>query len=330
MRALILLSLLFPLAAAPLARWVTRRVEPRLATCLMTAAAVLLAGTSGGALGLLVLSELARMPALARLGHWSAAIVADGGLPAGRTSLAAGVLLGAALSAAGAFAVRRARALADARRHARELPGRGELVVTGDDAADAYAVPGRPGRIVVSAGMLGVLDEGGRSALLAHERAHLSGRHHWFAASARLAAAANPLVRPLADAVEYTLERWADEAAARAVGDRRLVARAIAAAALATKATRPRRDVLATLGAVLSGPVTAVGRRILRRPADPLAAAGPVPRRVAALLAPAPRPGFVAAAVGVAFLGLAALCAMGAADHLQDLVSLAHASAEGR
>jgi len=330
MRALILISLLFPLAAAPLARAVTARVEPRLATCLMTASAVLLAGTSCGALGLLVLSELVRMPSLARLGHWSAAIVADGGLPGGWTSLGAGVLLGVALLAAGAFAVRRARALGDARRHARDLPGRGELVVTGDDAADAYAVPGRPGRIVVSTGMLGVLDERGRTALLAHERAHLSGRHHWYTAAARLAAAANPLVRPLANAVEYTVERWADEAAAAAVGDRRLVARAIASAALATKATRPRRDVFATLGAVLSGPAAAVRHRILRRRADPLAAAGPVPRRVAALLAPAPRPGLVAAAVSLAFLGLAALCAMSAADHLQDLVSLAHARADNR
>jgi Zn-dependent protease with chaperone function len=328
MRVLILLSLLFPLAAGPLARAATARVEPRLATWMMSAGALLLAGTSCGALGLLVLSELVRMPQLARLGHWSSTIVRSGGLPSGWTSLIAGIVLGAALAATVAFAVRRGRALVDASRHARDLPGHGELVVTGDEAADAYAVPGRPGRIVVSTGMLGVLDASGRAALLAHERAHLSNRHHWFTGAARLAAAANPLVRPLADAVEYTVERWADEAAATAVGDRGLVARAIANAALASKATRPRRDVLASLGAVFSGSAAAVRRRVLRRPADPLAAAGPVPRRVAALLAPAPRAGLPALLGGLAFLAVAAVCALGAADHLQDLLSFAHASAE--
>lgn len=327
MRVLILLSLLFPLAAGPLAHVVTARVAPRPATWLMAASALLLAATSCGALGLLVLSELVRSPDLARLGHWSSSMVVEAGLPAGWTSLIAGVVLGGALLGAGTFTVRRLRALAEARRHARALPGHGLLVVTGDSAADAYAVPGRPGRIVVSAGMLDVLDERGRAALLAHERAHLAGRHHWYTGAARLAAAANPLVRPLAGAVEYAVERWADEDAATAVGDRRLVARAIASAALAAKATRPRRDVLASLGAVLPGPAATICRRVLRRPADPLSAAGPVPRRVAALLAPAPGRGLAASALSLAFLGIAALCAMSAADHLQDLLSAAHATA---
>lgn len=338
MRVLILLSLLFPLAAGSLAQAVTARVEPRAATWLMAAGALLLSATSCGALGLLVLSELVRMPMLARLGHWSSSVVRSGGLPSGWTSLAAGIVLGAALIGAGSYAIRRARALAAAGRHARDLPGFSELVVTGDAAADAYAVPGRPGRIVVSTGMLGALDEAGRAALLAHERAHLSSRHHWFTAAARLAAAANPLVRPLADAVEYTVERWADEAAAAAVGDRGLVARAIANAALASKATRPRRGVPASLGAVFSsarlsgtqfsGRAATVRRRMLRGPEDPMATAGPIPRRVAALLAPAPRRGLPALAFSLVFLGLAALCALRAADHLQDLLSFAHASAE--
>ena len=329
MRALILLTLLFPLAAAPLAHAVTARVEPRLATWLMASGALLLAGTSCGALGLLVLSELVRTPWLAGIGDWSSSIVAEGGLPGGWTSLIAGVLLGAALLAAATFAIRRGRALAGARRHARELPGHGELVVTEDECADAYAVPGRPGRIVVSAGMLDALDERGRTALLAHERAHLRARHHWFTGVARLAAAANPMVRPLADAVEFTVERWADEEAAAAVGDRRLVAQAIASAAIAAKTSRPRRTVLGTLGAVLpGGGITFLPRRLRRRAEDPLRDTGPVPRRVAALLAPAPRPGLPALTVSVLFLGLAVLCAMKAADHLQDLISFAHAVAE--
>ena len=342
MRILILLSLLFPLAARPLAQAVSTRIEPRLATWLMACAALLLAGTSCGALGLLALSPLVRMPWLARLGHWSSTIVAGAGLPGGWTSLVAAVALGAAIIAMLAFAIRRARALADVRQHARALPGdSGDVVVvTEDSAADAYAVPGRPGRIIVSAGMLDILDASGRTALLAHERAHLKARHHWFTAAARLAAAANPMVRPLASAVEYTLERWADEAAATAVGDRHLVARAIASAAIASKATRAgtgpgtaRAGAFGVLGgARVSGILGMRRRRNADRPDDNLAGAGPVPRRVAALLAPAltPRQSLPALTATLIFLGTAVLCAMLAADQLQDLVSFAHANATER
>src|SRR5690606_14740688 len=50
----------------------------------------------------------------------------------------------------------------------------------------------------------------------------------------RLAAAANPLLRPLVRVVSTSIERWADEDAARDIGDRRLAARALARAALLT------------------------------------------------------------------------------------------------
>jgi Zn-dependent protease len=137
--------------------------------------------------------------------------------------------------------------------------------------------------------------------------------------AARLAASANPLVRPLADAVEYTVERWADECAAAAVGDRRLVAETIAHAALAAKARRPRRPLAAALGAVFG------------RPGGPAwSQAGPVPRRVAALLgAPPPRRVLLMAA-GAGLIVLAAVCALEAANDLQDLLSLAHATASHR
>jgi hypothetical protein len=92
---------------------------------------------------------------------------------------------------------------------------------------------------------------------------------------AHLAAAANPMLLPLARAVDYTVERWADEHAARVTGDRRLVAATIGRVAmLATPGRRPA----ATLGIVRPRP-----RRVS------VAWAGPVPRRVAALLGPPPR-----------------------------------------
>src|SRR5262249_33598084 len=153
------------------------------------------------------------------------------------------------------------------------LPGAGQVVVTEDEAADAYTLPGWPCRIVITSGMLRALSEAERGVLLAHERAHAGWAHYLFTSVTRLAAAANPLLRPVAAEVGYTVERWADEHAARVTGDRPLTARAIAHAAIATSASPPGRDAeLSALGLVKSD---------MRR-------AGPVPRRVAALLAPAP------------------------------------------
>ena len=96
----------------------------------------------------------------------------------------------------------------------------------------AYAQTGRAGGIVVSSGMLAALDPQERRVLLEHERAHLRHRHDRFLVVGSLAAGLwvlNPAVRGL----RLALERWADEEAARFVGDRIIVARAIARAALA-------------------------------------------------------------------------------------------------
>ncbi|PJT49548.1 hypothetical protein CWI85_16830, partial [Streptomyces albidoflavus] len=100
------------------------------------------------------------------------------------------------------------------------LPGTHPAVLP-DPEPYAYALPGRPGRIVVSRAMLESLDADERHALLAHEQAHLDGRHHRLLLAVRLAACLNPLLRPLRSAVGYGAERWADEDAAMAVGDRR-------------------------------------------------------------------------------------------------------------
>ena len=89
--------------------------------------------------------------------------------------------------------------------------------------------PGRRGFLVVSSGMLARLDPDE----FAHERAHLNHRHDLYIRAGSLASSAVPFLRPLANRVQYSLERWADEIAARELGDRELVARAIARAALA-------------------------------------------------------------------------------------------------
>ena len=73
---------------------------------------------------------------------------------------------------------------------------------------------GRPGRIVVSTGLLRRPDASERRALLAHERAHLAGGHDVHNTAAHLAAAASPLLGRLAAAVALACERRADETAA--------------------------------------------------------------------------------------------------------------------
>lgn len=169
-----------------------------------------------------------------------------------------GVLAAALL--ASAF-VRLARTLWRRRREVRALaalralPAAGDLVVLADDQPDAYALPGRPGRIVVSSGMLQALPAAEHGVLLAHERAHLAHRHHHYAALGQAACALNPLLRGLADHLSFALERWADEDAAQAVASRPLAARSLARAALAAAAGR--RGGPATALALLHRKVTA-------------------------------------------------------------------------
>jgi Zn-dependent protease with chaperone function len=74
-------------------------------------------------------------------------------------------------------------------------------------------VSGLRGRIVVTTGLLHNLEPAERRAVLAHEAAHLRGHHQIYVQLTELAAAANPLLRPVARAVRYGVERWADEPA---------------------------------------------------------------------------------------------------------------------
>lgn len=115
-----------------------------------------------------------------------------------------------------------------------------ELMVLPDDRPQAFAMAGRPGQIVVSAGMLRLLNATERRVLLAHERSHLRHRHHGYIAVAGAAQAAVPFLAPLSHRLRLAIERWADEDAARDVGDRELVAQTIARAALAQADHRGR------------------------------------------------------------------------------------------
>ncbi|MGH3294533.1 MAG: M56 family metallopeptidase [Trebonia sp.] len=328
------LPLVVPVFAALAARPVADRLPPAAATWLLAASALVLALASSAVLGLLALSALVRIPVVDALGHLSGPVIRSSDAVSVPVAIVAGGLLVMAVVAAGRAAHRRGHAIAAAHRHGGNLPGAGQVVVTEDSAADAYTVPGWPCRIVITQGMLRALSAGERGVLLAHERSHAQGSHYVFTSVARLAAAANPLLRAVAAQAGYTVERWADERAATQAGDRALAARAIARAALATSAAPPGRDAAMTA----LGLITQEGERLADPPrveehsvkqhrgdlprAD-LHRAGQVPRRVAALLAPPPRLPLLLLVAAIVLVAISGAGALEAARNLHQLIELA-------
>lgn len=319
----IYVPLLAPILAAGSARWLATRLDPKLATWLLTAAAVVLAAASGAALTVLAAGAIGQLPWLAELGHWSAAVLRSNAPASLYLSVSAAVALTAALVAGTAVLRRRIVAILAAARTARCLPGVDQTVVLDDPAPDAYAVPGWPGRIVVSTGMLDGLDVRERRVLVAHERAHLEHGHHLFVALADLAAATNPLLRPVAAAVRYSTERWADEHAAAATGDRALTARTIGKAALLTHA-HPESRRHRAVALAITGQWRDRGRPMLSGPRG----IGPVPRRVAALLAPPARHRPLLLGLALAIVLVASVASLESAHDLHALFELAQTSAD--
>lgn len=244
--------------APPLAR----RLTPRPAAWALACAALVTAVGWTGSLALLAFTAVAQIPQVAAEGRWSVTVLRAEDPVYLAVAAASAVVLALNVVSLGRAAVRQVRHIVRARRECARLPGDTELAVLDDETPQAFALPGASGRIVVSRGMLRCLDGDEREALLAHERAHLRGRHHLFLTVWRLTAAVNPLLRPVADAGAFVLERWADEEAAAQVGDRTVVARAVGRAALAASG--------ASRGVALA------------------ATGGAVPQRVRALLAPPP------------------------------------------
>ncbi len=319
---LLYLPLVVPALAGAAARPLAARLEPRHATWLLTGAAVALAACSLAALALLAAYAAARAPFLAAAGDYSQQVVRRGApIPAAAGVAAALALTGAAVAVT-VMVRSRARALAESYRRAAGLHAEDGIVVVPGPAIEAYALPGRPGRIVVSGRLLDCLDDRRQAALIAHEQAHLASRHHLFttvARLARLAAAANPLLVPVARSVDYTVERWADEHAATVTSDRRLVAETIGQVALLAgprlTGSRRRRTAGMVLGIVGS-----------RTPRVSLAWAGPVPRRVAALLTSPPRRQTILVAASTVIVLMAGAAALLAARDLHALLELAQGS----
>ncbi len=123
----------------------------------------------------------------------------------------------------------------------------------------AVTLPGRAGQIVISTAMVELLDEDEHRIVVAHEEAHARYRHDRYLLAAELAAAVLPPLRGLARRVNYSLERWADEAAAAVCGDRNLVAVTLGKVALQTHpptvAGFAGLGVASRMGALLAPPI---------------------------------------------------------------------------
>ncbi len=186
--------------------------------------------------------------------------------------LALGSAAGGAALAAAVLGWRYGRGVRRAARQTREhaqtaritgrgLPGDAAAVVLDAPEPAAYCVSGRPATIVLTTAALALLDPGQLAAVLAHERAHLAGRHHVLIALSRGLAVSFPGVPVFTrgyESVRRLAEMCADDAAARRSGRGPVVA---ALLAMATRTPVPA----AALGAA-TWAVTDRVRRLLDAP----------------------------------------------------------------
>jgi Zn-dependent protease with chaperone function len=292
------LPLLMALPLALAARRIGARGMPGPAAWTLTVTAAIAALASTWSLTLLALTMLDDLPPLSALDDHPTLELPEP-VP-GPVALVAGLLL---IGGGVRLAIDVHRRITTNRR-LRGIGDAGQAAEFGMVVADwekpmALAVPGPArgaGHLLVTTGILRLLDAGERRVVLAHEQAHLAHRHHRLTAVAAAAAAVNPLLIPVRDAVAYLVERWADEDAATDVADRALTARAVARAALAVSD---------------SGPATGLGID-----------GGAAVHRVQALIEPTPTPRR-RRLVAPMLLGIAILAVVTAAT--DDFVNLAQA-----
>jgi Zn-dependent protease with chaperone function len=136
----------------------------------------------------------------------------------------------------------------------------GAATVIPDLRPAAYLVPGRHGRVVVTAGAVQLLPADQLHAVLAHERAHRAGHHHWPLDALRLLHRALPfnVFGQAHRHVARLVEMCADDTAAR-THSRLTLARAVVTLAEAPQPPAPALhadggDALERLGRLLQPP----------------------------------------------------------------------------
>jgi Zn-dependent protease with chaperone function len=214
------------------ARWTARAPLLAIVTYLTAAWSVV------AALGLAGLTLAVHVPALSgELSHLIGACVlrlrATYGTPGGATVAGLGVTLAGAVAARTALtAMAQLRTAGrQALQHAQTArlvghpePALGAVLVEHAQPA-AYCVAGRHPTVILTTGALEALDLAQLDAVLAHERAHLTGRHHRLIAMARIGRQVLPFLPLMRDAdaqVARLAEMHADDTAARASDPRSL------------------------------------------------------------------------------------------------------------
>jgi Zn-dependent protease with chaperone function len=137
-----------------------------------------------------------------------------------------------------------------------------DVVVVEASEPAAYCVSGRPSAIVVTSAAVAALDEQELAAVLAHERAHLTGHHSLAVTNLRGLAAVFPkltLMREGATQVSRLLEMCADDASARRHGSAPLLSGLITLCRAAPAGALAAADVA----------VLARAERLAVSPADP-------------------------------------------------------------
>jgi Zn-dependent protease with chaperone function len=266
-----------------------RRIPPHLAARTATCALVIVLAAIVPSLVALAVAYLAHVPALGPTLRWCAhAIGVHDTVPAwlGIPS-AVGLAIGG---------VRAVNVLRD-HRHLRRCDHPGDIEIVADRSPLALTLPGPGRRIIVSQGLVELLEPREIDVVLAHERAHARHRHDRLVLVAELGAAVFPPLRAAATRIRFAVERWADETAARHCGDRRLVAATLGKVAL--HGTRPR---------IVTG----------------FASFGTVARARALLEPPRRRPSRPVMAAIWIILTFAALLTVVQIHHLHELVGLLH------
>ncbi len=219
----VIVPLLFAIALAASVTTVHRRLPPALAARAVAVTVVVVAGAAVPTLWIIALGYLAHTPFPGTSPRWCEEVFGGHG----RISLGLG-LPSLVLAAAGT--VRAARVVRTHRRLRHDHPG--SVEITCHEQPFAFTLPGRGGHVVLSSGLVELLDDDERRVVLAHEGAHAKHRHDRYLLVAQLTAAALPMLRPLTSRLQFSLERWADEAAVEQGADRCLVAQTLGKVAL--------------------------------------------------------------------------------------------------
>lgn len=120
------------------------------------------------------------------------------------------------------------------------------VLLTGDTQPTAYSLPRRHGGIVISHALIAALRPDELTAVLAHEREHVRGRHHLVLAFLDVALSPLhwlPLMSAIRNAVPHYLEIAADNAAQRHAGTPALASALLKLGSPQPAATRERANV---------------------------------------------------------------------------------------